>query len=210
MHTCARSLVCAHCQIAIFGRTGYHDQFRTWFHVRDLPVSLGGTCSCAGGCVRNVPGGAHQAVDGLQQVEIANGAAYELPVVVPAGARITWEFNVRAYDIKFFVKFAPMAAGTKRTAGSGSSGAKVVVPETTVATGKNQTGGYDTPAEGTVTLVWDNTFSFLRNKTVAYKVDLSAPPTPSTEGLANVRSSDSGTLEAALAAERAEAAADTK
>ena len=181
-------------QIAIHGRTGYHEQFRKWYHVKDLPVSLGGTCSCPGGCVKNVPG-AQFMVDGLQQIEIANGTAYELPLAVPVGATVTWEFNVRAYDVKFFVKFAA----------EGKQPAKTVVAESTVLTGKTVKGSFETPAQGTVTLVWDNSYSFLRNKNVAYKVDLSAPSTASTDALSNVAPSESGTLEAALAAELAEA-----
>ena len=185
-------------QISIHGRTGYHDMFRKAFHVADLPVSLGGTCSCPGGCVKNVPG--EFMVNGLQQVEIANGTAYDLPVVVPAGATLSWEFNVRAYDVKFLVKFTP--DGGKST---------VVVPEATVVTGKTIQGFYESTAQGVITLVWDNTYSFLRNKVVAYKVDLTAPPTASTDILSSQAASESGTLEAAHKALAAElAAADIK
>jgi len=187
--TRAASTPYAFTQVAIFGRTGYHDKFRSWFHVQDLPVSLGGLCSCPGGCVKNVPGTDFM-VDGLQIVEIANGAKYELPVTVPAGATLSWEFNVRAHDIKFSVLFAP-AGGA----------AKVAVAESTVVTGKNVTGSLPITADGIATLVWDNTYSFLRNKNVAYKVDLTAPPTPSTDHLVQTPAeSESGTLEAAQAA----------
>ena len=187
-------------QIDIFGRTGYHDKFRAWYHVRDLPVSLGGTCSCPGGCVKNVPGTDFM-VDGLQQVEVANGTAYDLPLSVPTSTTVTWQFTVRAYDIKFTAKFTPQAL----------SSAPKVITSTTAKEAQSVTGTFDVTEPGIVTLTWDNTYSFMRSKIVAYKVDLVAPSTPSTDALATApATSESGTLAAAQAAQLAEDMAQAK
>lgn len=126
-----------------------------------LPVRLGGTCNCEGGCVR-VPD--HLAADmRLVALDVARSDSETVSVPVEGAGKVAWRFLCEAHDITFSAIFNP-----KQEDGVEISDSPTVVcsPERC----ENKSGLFDAPGPGALEFVFDNTFSWTRGKTVKYDV----------------------------------------
>ncbi|RLN64821.1 hypothetical protein BBJ29_004750 [Phytophthora kernoviae] len=99
--------------------------------------------------------------DGATQADIRAGGALQLPFRMSANDTICWEYEVKAHDISFAVKF--------RTQGVGGAEESDKVPPERVSSGTTVASSFTASEEGTVVLSWDNSFSWARGKTIAYK-----------------------------------------
>lgn len=99
--------------------------------------------------------------DGATQADIKAGGTLQLPFRMNVNDTICWEYEVKAHDVDFGVKF--------RTQGMGGAEEAEKIPVTRTANGKTVAGSFTATEEGTVVLTWDNSFSWTRGKSVAYK-----------------------------------------
>lgn len=99
--------------------------------------------------------------DGATPAEIKAGGTLQLPFRIAANDTLCWEFEVKHLDIDFSVKM--------RTQGDGGAVETDKVAKSRVAAGESTAGSYTATEDGTVVLSWDNSFSWTRGKTVAYK-----------------------------------------
>ncbi|KAG7400160.1 Transfer protein [Phytophthora boehmeriae] len=99
--------------------------------------------------------------DGATQADIRAGSALQLPFRMSANDTICWEYEVKAHDISFAVKF--------RTQGVGGAEENDKIPPERVSSGTTVASSFTASEEGTVVLSWDNSFSWTRGKTIAYK-----------------------------------------
>lgn len=99
--------------------------------------------------------------DGATQTDIKAGGTLQLPFRMSVNDTICWEYEVKAHDVDFGVKF--------RTQGMGGAEEAEKIPVTRTANGKTVAGSFTATEEGTVVLTWDNSFSWTRGKSVAYK-----------------------------------------
>lgn len=99
--------------------------------------------------------------DGATQAEIRAGAAMQIPFRMAANDTVCWEFEVKALDLDFAVKF--------RTQGVGGAEEVDKIAPARVAAGGVIAGSFTAAEDGTVVLAWDNGFSWTRGKSVAYK-----------------------------------------
>ncbi|KAJ0403772.1 hypothetical protein P43SY_006315 [Pythium insidiosum] len=96
-----------------------------------------------------------------QQAEIKAGGVLQLPFRMSMNDTICWEFEVKAHDIDFSVKM--------RTQGMGGAEEVDKVAKTRHPAGQTVAGSFTATENGTVVLSWDNSYSWTRGKTVAYK-----------------------------------------
>ncbi|TYZ68315.1 hypothetical protein PybrP1_006756 [[Pythium] brassicae (nom. inval.)] len=99
--------------------------------------------------------------DGATQAEIRAGGTLQLPFRMSANDTLCWEFEVKAHDVAFSVRF--------RTQGLGGAEEREKVPAACVAGGETVSGSFTATEDGTVVLAWDNAYSWARAKSVAYK-----------------------------------------
>lgn len=99
--------------------------------------------------------------DGATQADIRAGGSLQLPFRMSVNDTICWEYEVKAHDVDFGVKF--------RTQGMGGAEEAEKVPMARVAHGATVAGSFTATEEGTVVLTWDNAYSWTRGKSVAYK-----------------------------------------
>lgn len=99
--------------------------------------------------------------DGATQADIRAGGTLQLPFRMSVNDTICWEYEVKAHDIDFSVKF--------RTQGLGGAEEAEKIPKTRVGKGQAVANSFTATEEGTVVLSWDNSYSWARGKTVAYK-----------------------------------------
>ena len=110
-------------------------------------------------------------------VEVSRGAQFEVVLPVSAhnvGDAIVWKFETEQHDIAFSVRFTTVLDDLKRP--GGQSGAVVdteVEPLTRHADSclKPVQGVYTVEYPGTLTLVWDNSHSLIRPKTLRYAAE---------------------------------------
>lgn len=111
-------------------------------------------------------------------VVIKAGASFKLPVFCEKkGWRVVWTFTVKedSADVGFALAAEP--AASKNTGGDDDSDRKtIVVPERV----NTLSGVYSVEDDGGMTLVfeWDNTFSWLNEKTLDYHVSVQEPLSP--------------------------------
>lgn len=99
--------------------------------------------------------------DGATQAEIKAGGTLQLPFRMSVNDTICWEYEVKAHDVDFGVKF--------RTQGMGGAEEVDKIPKARTANGETIAGSFTATEEGTVVLSWDNSYSWTRGKHVAYK-----------------------------------------
>lgn len=100
--------------------------------------------------------------DGATQADIKAGGTLQLPFRMSANDTVCWEYEVKAHDVNFSVRF--------RTQGVGGADEREKVPVARVASSdKTVTGSFTATEDGTVVLAWDNAYSWTRAKRVAYK-----------------------------------------
>ncbi|KAL7686797.1 putative CRAL-TRIO lipid binding domain, GOLD domain, CRAL/TRIO domain superfamily [Plasmopara halstedii] len=99
--------------------------------------------------------------DGATQADIKSSSTLQLPFRVSANNTLCWEFVVKDRDIVFAVKFRTQGIG-------GAEECDKVAPER-ISSGALIADSYTAFEDGTVVLLWDNSFSWTREKTIAYK-----------------------------------------
>lgn len=161
----------------------YMDTLTKFIHPDHIPRYLGGNCACDGDpeCRSKItPGGQVPASmrAGLPatsvSVDVKHGHADVTSLPVEAGTKVSWQFKVAANDVNFFAFFSPATVdvATLELKSTIPYGHKVIIaPHRTAA----EAGEFVASAEGHVTLVWDNSFSWFHNKTVMKQVDLVEP-----------------------------------
>lgn len=99
--------------------------------------------------------------DGATQADIKAGGTLQLPFRMSANDTLCWEYVVKDRDIMFAVKF--------RTQGIGGAEENDKVGPERVSSGASVASSFTASEGGTVVLSWDNSFSWTRGKTIAYK-----------------------------------------
>ncbi|KAL3666071.1 hypothetical protein V7S43_008862 [Phytophthora oleae] len=99
--------------------------------------------------------------DGATQADIKAGGTLQLPFRMNANDTLCWEYVLKERDIVFAVKF--------RTQGVGGAEENDKVAPEKVTSGTPISSSFTATEDGTVVLSWDNSFSWTRGKTVAYK-----------------------------------------
>ncbi|KAF1794393.1 CRAL/TRIO, N-terminal domain [Phytophthora cactorum] len=99
--------------------------------------------------------------DGATQADIKAGGTLQLPFRMSANDTLCWEYVVKERDIVFAVKF--------RTQGIGGAEENDKVAPERVSNGASIASSFTASEDGTVVLSWDNSFSWTRGKTIAYK-----------------------------------------
>ncbi|EGZ25626.1 hypothetical protein PHYSODRAFT_485106 [Phytophthora sojae] len=99
--------------------------------------------------------------DGATQADIKAGGTLQLPFRMSANDTLCWEYVVKDRDISFAVKFRTQGIG-------GAEESEKVAPER-VSSGAPIASSFTATEDGTVVLSWDNSFSWARGKTIAYK-----------------------------------------
>ncbi|KAG6578159.1 Phosphatidylinositol transfer protein SEC14 [Phytophthora cinnamomi] len=99
--------------------------------------------------------------DGATEADIKAGGTLQLPFRMSANDTLCWEYVVKERDIAFAVKFRTQGIG-------GAEESEKVAPER-VSSGAPISSSFTATEDGTVVLSWDNSFSWARGKTIAYK-----------------------------------------
>jgi len=103
---------------------------------------------------------------------VSAGASFELPIPVSVGGtKLSWSFHTENADedIQFSIEHLGTEADADEVDELYNPG-RVKVTET-----KPHTGEIVVQDTGIVTLNWDNSYSWLREKVVSYEVDLAVP-----------------------------------
>ena len=128
----------------------------------------------------------------MQEVAVKSGSSFTKRFTVPSVGHVAiWEFETKANDIAFFVKFngtlppARCSAIPLSQPGVGVSGADEVVVEHARYRSHEAIvqGSYTATAVGVCELVWDNAYSRMRTKALRYRAmvphaALHPPPLP--------------------------------
>jgi len=119
-----------------------------------LPVEYGGTCSCSGGCIP---------VHLNNEIYVSAGSSHEATVQVSSGSSLTWAFQSIAHDISFEVVH-----------NSPTGERKVLSPKErcTTAASKTVKGNVTISDPGTVSVIFDNSYSYWTGKTIKYRLDV--------------------------------------
>ena len=99
-------------------------------------------------------------------------ATHTVPFRAKAGQTISWEFHLWEKDVGFKVLLRTMEDG-------GSAETEVVA--FSKVEGSNR-GCYTTDRDGMIVLVWDNSYSWMRGKAVAYKAEVTKDDEPAQGG----------------------------
>ncbi|ELR17313.1 CRAL/TRIO domain containing protein [Acanthamoeba castellanii str. Neff] len=144
--------------------SNYRDTLLEVIDEEHLPAEYGGECACEGGCI---PGGGKFVDlkdDGTTynpaEVSIGRKDKHEVKLTVAQGATLSWEFTVKSHDVGFGVFF-----------GEGKEREALVAIEKHHGTRK---GKLTAEKAGTYWLVWDNTYSILKGKSVEYQAFINA------------------------------------
>ena len=120
-----------------------------------LPVALGGTCSCAGGCLPSSLDESTEVEGMTEKVVVARGAVEKRVVDLVAGAMLVWEFTCDDdAEIKFRV-FPEAGAGAD------------VFPVQAVA---ESTGNFVAPRPMRVAMSFDNSDAWIKSKTLRLRI----------------------------------------
>lgn len=99
------------------------------------------------------------------EITIKAGNSFELPLMVSKpGTTVHWVFHTKGFDIRFGI--AKGRVGTKR---------EFLVANTSYAPDAPQQGKVTFPDAGDYFLIWDNTYSWIREKHVVYSVEIVFP-----------------------------------
>lgn len=102
--------------------------------------------------------------DGATQAEIKSGGTLQVPFRMSANDTLCWEYVVKDRDIVFAVKLRTQGMG-------GAEECDKVGPER-VSSGALTASSFTASEDGIVVLSWDNSFSWTRGKTIAYKAEV--------------------------------------
>eukprot|EP01127_Copromyxa_protea_P002048 TRINITY_DN11934_c0_g1_i1.p1 TRINITY_DN11934_c0_g1~~TRINITY_DN11934_c0_g1_i1.p1 ORF type:complete len:370 (-),score=60.33 TRINITY_DN11934_c0_g1_i1:50-1159(-) len=139
-------------KIVILG-DDYEDALREIIDEDSLPVEFGGSCSsCAKGCVP---------VHFNKEVNISAGGKHEEKVELgPQGSTVSWSFRTASHDISFAVIHHQ------------PSGQKLTLSPPVRHKNGTLNGSVSVEQGGTVSLVFDNSYSYMTSKTVKYRVEV--------------------------------------
>merc|ERR1712012_835755 len=110
---------------------------------------------------------------GANEVTVAASNVQQLPFSLQPGDSVYWEFALEGYDLSFSI--------VSRSQGVGGAEEHVVVPEETLSSGIVHSGSFKAEKPGTVVLTWDNSYSWTRSKTLAYKVSTASATSNAAE-----------------------------
>jgi hypothetical protein len=105
-----------------------------------------------------------QRKDALTGLIVARGSVYTLPYLVKEGQKISWKFRVKERDIRFTCRIRKQVAG--------GAIEEDLFPTERYNAGETYEGSWTAPEITRIILVWDNSYSFVRSKTIAYGVQL--------------------------------------
>lgn len=98
-------------------------------------------------------------------IVIVAGSMFQLPVVIPkAGTRVRWSFRVKDYDCQFGI-----ASALNQFSNDYILKKQLITPNV------DAKGSILVNRPGTIYLVWDNSYSWMRPKTVVYSLTLEVP-----------------------------------
>lgn len=140
-------------KITILG-DDYEDTLIELIGADALPIVYGGNCSCSGGCIPLY-------LD--KEVYIHAGSTHKEEVELgPNGGTVSWSFQSGSHDISF---------GVVHRHPSGEC--KTLSPPTRHKHSHSSVkGSVEVPEPGKVSLVFDNSYSYLTGKNVKYRVDI--------------------------------------
>lgn len=99
------------------------------------------------------------------EITIKAGTSFELPLMLSKkGTVVHWVFHTKGYDIRFGI--AKGRPGADR---------EFLVANTSYAPDSPQQGKVTLPDTGDYFLVWDNSYSWIREKHVLYSVEIVLP-----------------------------------
>ncbi|CEM03539.1 unnamed protein product [Vitrella brassicaformis CCMP3155] len=101
--------------------------------------------------------------------EIAAGKKLQVPYQVRSGHTIYWAWGVMAMDVGFTINMRTTVPGSM------SVEEKALLNYARHSSERALRGSLTFASDGIVTFVWDNTFSFLRAKQIAYKIEVVRP-----------------------------------
>ncbi|KAF4673403.1 monooxygenase [Perkinsus olseni] len=135
---------------------------------KNVPAFLGGSCDSPLG---QVPETGRLLNDrfglGTAEVEtvtIAKGQSMQIPLTVKKGDIVSWAFGVDAQDILFGVEV--------RAQKDGQMTSEFVVPLEKCSSHRSVRGQYTSLTDGRLVLVFDNTSSWIRSRTVHYRYEI--------------------------------------
>jgi len=147
-----------------------------WQHLLTQHVDASQLCSVYGGNAPP-PFDAHNmagfSASGQPMTTVTVGARsdFRLLVEIPEGGFLTWCYTTESHDVKFGVYYAPKG----EAAAPGKS--ECVVPvEKHRAEGTEVVDTLSGCKGGTYLLVWDNSYSMLRQKVVSYRIEAGEKP----------------------------------
>eukprot|EP00735_Rhodelphis_limneticus_P004773 TRINITY_DN16411_c0_g1::TRINITY_DN16411_c0_g1_i1::g.29546::m.29546 TRINITY_DN16411_c0_g1::TRINITY_DN16411_c0_g1_i1::g.29546 ORF type:complete len:414 (+),score=90.30,sp/Q99J08/S14L2_MOUSE/28.61/3e-42,CRAL_TRIO/PF00650.15/2.3e-32,GOLD_2/PF13897.1/2.2,GOLD_2/PF13897.1/3.2e-05,CRAL_TRIO_N/PF03765.10/9.4e-05,CRAL_TRIO_N/PF03765.10/2.8e+02,Sec3-PIP2_bind/PF15277.1/5.4e+03,Sec3-PIP2_bind/PF15277.1/0.15 TRINITY_DN16411_c0_g1_i1:49-1242(+) len=133
----------------------------------NLPVELGGSCRCPGGCV---PSGGpiphHFTAEKAQaggpfDVTVHHGCKFHHSIRVPKGHSVCWKFHTKSNNIQFAVDFYA----------DNNPSVKTIVPaEKVESQNTNIEGERKADEDGTFILTFDNTYSWTKSKDLQFQV----------------------------------------
>lgn len=135
-----------------------------YFDPHELPVELGGTCTCAeeGGCF---PITVRQRHGSLVKISVGAGKIKDLPLAVSAKDFVTWRLFAQSSDVKFSTCFIP-APGIEAAV------AEVEVTSTADCAKNTEVAGeYTASGAGQFILRLNNSASRIRSKTVTFEIN---------------------------------------
>ncbi|XP_050026729.1 SEC14-like protein 2 [Dermacentor andersoni] len=180
-------------KVGIYGKDGWKAALAECMDLTKLPAQWGGTLKGPDGdprCPHLVcPGGevpdeyrdelASKKLwgrEGVQQFCVDRRGRYEMPVAVDqAGCRIRWTFQTAKGDLAFGVRFQPPAGG-----GGGVEEQLLELHRIPSCSLVPEHGSHVCTKPGTYVLQFDNSFSWMSSKEVAYEIQIVPPPPPAS------------------------------
>ncbi|XP_077539844.1 SEC14-like protein 2 [Haemaphysalis longicornis] len=181
-------------KVAIYGKDGWKPALLEFVDASRLPEYWGGTLTgpdgdprcpnlvCPGG---EVPDEFRESLaakklwgrEGVQQRNVERRGRFELPVrVEEAGSRLRWAFQTAKGDLAFGVRFEPFPGDP-----DGDAHEQLLeihrVPPCSLLPDENS---HVCARPGTYVLQFDNSFSWVIGKDVAYEVHVEPPPPPAS------------------------------
>nr|XP_050024460.1 SEC14-like protein 2 isoform X1 [Dermacentor andersoni] len=176
-------------KVAIYAKDGWKDDLVKYVDLTKLPVQWGGSLTgpdgdprcphlvCPGGEVpdeyrKDLASKQLWGRQGVQQLSVERRDRFELAVLVEqAGSRLIWTFQTAKGDLAFGLRFRPSLP-----CGAGGEEQLLEVERVPSCSLIPEHGSHVCTRPGTYLLQFDNSFSWLNSKVVAYEVKIVPPP----------------------------------
>nr|XP_037281733.1 SEC14-like protein 2 [Rhipicephalus microplus] len=180
-------------KIGIYGKDGWKAAMAEFMDLSKLPAHWGGTLTGPDGdprCPHLVcPGGevpdeyrdelASKKIygrDGVPHFTVERRGRFEMPFTVEQpGSRIRWTFQTAKGDLGFGVRYQPPSTG-----GEGVEEQMLEVHRVPSCSLVPEHGSHVCTKRGTYVLQFDNSFSWMSSKDVAYEIEIVPPPHPAS------------------------------